>query len=53
MKDKYGFEQRKTYAESPLGFSDALWGQYAELGLLGAPFSEEDGGYGAARSRSC
>ena len=46
MKDKYGFEQRKTYAESPLGFSDALWRQYAELGLLGAPFAEEDGGYG-------
>ena len=46
MKDKYGFEQRKSYAESPLGFSDPLWRQYAELGLLGAPFAEEDGGYG-------
>ena len=46
MKDKYGFEQRKAYAASPLGFSEELWRQYADLGLLGAPFSEEDGGYG-------
>src|SRR5438270_8019488 len=46
MKDKYGFEQRKTYAASAAGFSEALWRQYAELGLLGAPFAEEDGGYG-------
>ncbi len=30
----------------PLGFSEAHWGQLAELGLLGLPFSEEDGGFG-------
>ena len=46
MKDKYGFEHRKTYAASAVGFSEPLWRQYAELGLLGAPFAEEDGGYG-------
>ena len=46
MKDKYGFEQRNGYAASPVGFSEPLWRQYAELGLLGAPFAEEDGGYG-------
>src|ERR1700760_254807 len=46
MKDKYGFEQRKAYAASPLGFSEEMWRHYAELGLLGAPFAEEDGGYG-------
>ena len=46
MKDKYGFESRKAYAAAPEGFSAALWAQYAELGLLGAPFAEEDGGYG-------
>ena len=44
LKDKYGFEARKGY--SAQGFSSDLWRQYAELGLLGAPFSEEDGGYG-------
>ncbi len=46
MKDKYGFEQRKAYKASPLGFSEELWAQYAELGFLGAAFSEEDGGFG-------
>jgi pimeloyl-CoA dehydrogenase small subunit len=46
LKDKYGFEARKAHGAGPLGFSAALWRQYADLGLLGAPFSEEDGGFG-------
>jgi len=46
MKDKYGFESRKSYAVAPLGFSEPLWRQYADLGLIGAPFAEGDGGYG-------
>ena len=46
MKGKYGFEARKTYQASPLGFSEALWREYAGMGLLGAPFSEADGGFG-------
>ncbi len=46
MKDKYGFESRKAYGAAANGFSDELWRQYADLGLLGAPFAEEDGGYG-------
>jgi pimeloyl-CoA dehydrogenase small subunit len=46
MRERYGFESRKGYQASPLGFSEELWRQYAELGLLGAPFSEADGGYG-------
>jgi pimeloyl-CoA dehydrogenase small subunit len=46
MKDKYGFESRKTYGATAQGFSEDLWRQYAELGLLGAPFAEEDGGFG-------
>ena len=46
MKERCGFESRKAYQASPLGFSEELWRQYAELGLLGAPFAESDGGYG-------
>jgi pimeloyl-CoA dehydrogenase small subunit len=46
MKDRYGFEARKTYQASPHGWSEALWRDYAEMGLLGAPFAEADGGYG-------
>jgi pimeloyl-CoA dehydrogenase small subunit len=46
LKDKYSFEARKAHGAGTLGFSEALWRQYAELGLLGAPFAEEDGGFG-------
>ncbi|WP_421991846.1 acyl-CoA dehydrogenase family protein [Roseococcus sp.] len=43
---KYGFENRKAYMASETGWSRELWAQYADLGLLGLPFSEEDGGFG-------
>ena len=46
MRDRYGFEARKAHQASPTGFSEALWREYADMGLLGAPFSEEDGGFG-------
>jgi pimeloyl-CoA dehydrogenase small subunit len=47
IEDAYGdFEKRKGYAAEPHGFSAALWARYAELGLLGLPFAEDDGGYG-------
>ena len=42
--EQYTFDARKRYAQEPGGFSRALWRQYAELGLLGLAFSEEDGG---------
>src|SRR5471030_2552707 len=46
IADEYGFEQRKAYAKEPLGYSEARWAQYSELGLLGLPFAEELGGVG-------
>ncbi len=48
MKDRYGFEARKAYRASPAGFSETLWREYADMGLLSAPFAEEDGGFGGA-----
>jgi pimeloyl-CoA dehydrogenase small subunit len=42
--DRYAFEQRKGYSQAPEGWSRELWGQYAELGLLGLPFAEQYGG---------
>ena len=42
--DRYAFEQRKSYGQSPEGWSRELWSQYAELGLLGLPFAERYGG---------
>jgi pimeloyl-CoA dehydrogenase small subunit len=46
LGDKYGFEQRKAYMKSPEGWSREVWAQYAELGLLGLPFAEDEGGFG-------
>src|ERR1700736_3760034 len=44
LGDRYAFEQRKSYGQSPDGWSRELWAQYAELGLLGLPFAEHYGG---------
>jgi alkylation response protein AidB-like acyl-CoA dehydrogenase len=38
--------RRRTVAEPP-GHDRALWGRLAEMGILGLPFSEADGGVGA------
>ncbi|MBV1798557.1 acyl-CoA dehydrogenase family protein [Siccirubricoccus sp. G192] len=46
LGDKYGFEQRKAYMNTPEGWSREVWSQYAELGLLGLPFAEDEGGFG-------
>ena len=36
----------RGYMKTPQGFSQELWDKYAELGLLGLPFSEDHGGFG-------
>ena len=46
MKGRYGFEDRKAYQATPRGWSDSLWREYADMGLLGAPFAEDEGGFG-------
>jgi pimeloyl-CoA dehydrogenase small subunit len=46
LANEYGFEQRKALLRSPLGWSEKLWAQYAELGLLGLPIPEDYGGFG-------
>jgi pimeloyl-CoA dehydrogenase small subunit len=46
LADHYDFEQRKSYAASAPGFSREQWLRYAEMGLLGLPFAEADGGLG-------
>ncbi|NYE37210.1 hypothetical protein F4692_002343 [Nocardioides cavernae] len=38
--------RRRTAGAEP-GFDRALWGRLAEMGVLGLPFSEADGGVGA------
>lgn len=46
LANSYDFEQRKKYAQEKGGWSKAIWGKLAEQGLLGLPFSENDGGFG-------
>ena len=46
VADRYDFEARKKFARGADGWSSELWAQYAELGLLGLPFAEAQGGFG-------
>ena len=46
LGNEYGFEQRKALLKTETGWSEKLWGQYAELGLLGLPIAEDFGGFG-------
>jgi len=48
MAQRCSFEQRRHHALEPHGYSAALWAQYAEMGLLGLPFAEHDGGLGGS-----
>ncbi len=52
ITDRYGFEQRRRYAAQPDGWSREVWGQLAELGLLGLPFAEEHGGFGGGATET-
>lgn len=47
LKTSYDFDQRKKYAAEKGGWSRSFWSKLAEQGLLGLPFSEDDGGFGA------
>ncbi|MGE0232639.1 MAG: acyl-CoA dehydrogenase family protein [Flavobacteriaceae bacterium] len=43
---RYDFETRLKTMREPGGWSRDAWRELAELGLLGLPFAEEDGGFG-------
>jgi pimeloyl-CoA dehydrogenase small subunit len=47
LKSSYDFESRKKYGKEKGGWSRSVWAKLAEQGLLGLPFSEDDGGFGA------
>jgi len=44
VQDNYDFDARMKIVRSEEGMSQEIWRQFAELGLLAAPFSEEMGG---------
>src|ERR1700719_2204965 len=47
LGSSYDLESRKKYMAERGGWSQAVWGKLAEQGLLGLPFAEDDGGFGA------
>jgi pimeloyl-CoA dehydrogenase small subunit len=47
LGNSYDFDARKKYMAEKGGWSKAVWGKFAEQGLLGLPFAEDDGGFGA------
>ncbi|MDK3018984.1 acyl-CoA dehydrogenase family protein [Pseudodonghicola flavimaris] len=48
LSDKYTTATRNTILESETGMSADIWAGLAELGVIGALFTEEEGGFGGA-----
>ena len=46
LSDKYDTATRNTILDSEQGYSSDIWTELAELGVVGALFSEDDGGFG-------
>ncbi|HZQ00536.1 MAG TPA: acyl-CoA dehydrogenase family protein [Reyranella sp.] len=46
VRDKYAFENRRKIAATEKGWAAENWAQMAELGWLGVPLTEAEGGYG-------
>lgn len=46
LKGKYNAEAREAIRTSEAGWSEDMWNQFAELGLMSLPFAEEHGGAG-------
>jgi alkylation response protein AidB-like acyl-CoA dehydrogenase len=48
VAESYDADHRRKMANDPLGFSPAVWKQFAELGWLALPIAEEFGGLGGS-----
>src|SRR5258706_15530357 len=46
LANEYSIDKRAKIVDSASGWSEAGWGAFAEMGLLGGPFAEEHGGVG-------
>jgi alkylation response protein AidB-like acyl-CoA dehydrogenase len=46
IRKDYDFESRKKIVASAGGWSEKVWGTFAEMGLLGLPLSPDYGGFG-------
>ncbi|MEL6874864.1 MAG: acyl-CoA dehydrogenase family protein [Pseudomonadota bacterium] len=52
IREQYDWDTRREVIASESGWRPELWAQLAELGMLAAPFSEEDGGFGGGATES-
>jgi len=48
LSDKYDTAARNAILDSETGLSEDIWNGLAELGVIGALFNEDDGGFGGA-----
>ena len=48
LRDKYDTKTRNEILDSEIGMSTDIWSGLAELGVIGALFSEDQGGFGGA-----
>ncbi|MEM7687762.1 MAG: acyl-CoA dehydrogenase [Pseudomonadota bacterium] len=48
LEKNYDFDTRQALVRSDEAWSDDVWSQFAELGLLALPFSEDKGGLGGS-----
>ncbi|MVO15000.1 acyl-CoA dehydrogenase family protein [Parasedimentitalea huanghaiensis] len=48
LTDRYTTQVRNDILNSDTGYSAEIWTQLAELGIIGALFTEDQGGYGGA-----
>lgn len=46
VREQYDWETRRKAIASEAGWRPEVWAQLAEIGILGMPFSEADGGFG-------
>ncbi|GAA6177510.1 acyl-CoA dehydrogenase family protein [Sulfitobacter pacificus] len=46
LRDRYDTATRNTILDSATGMSSEIWTELAELGVIGALFTEEQGGFG-------
>ncbi len=47
VAQQYDFDTRRKVTKSEAGWRPEMWSQFAELGLLGASFTEAEGGFGS------
>src|SRR5210317_198669 len=52
IQNDYAFETRQKVVKDEQGFSSDNWKTFAELGWLGVPFAEADGGFGGSAIES-